>query len=91
MATREQIEAALDGLPESEFDPVLEFIVSRGVNGGGGEAAKPGDIIDDWGNFSAMKRAATSRLMRRMDEEEIAAHGETIGETFARAERENQR
>lgn len=35
--------------------------------------AKPGDIVDDWGNLSAMKRASTSRLMRRMAEEEAAA------------------
>ena len=35
MAKREQIEAALDVLPESELDPVLEFIVSRGDGGNG--------------------------------------------------------
>jgi hypothetical protein len=34
---------------------------------------KPGDIIDEWGNLSAMKRASTSRLMHRMAEEEAAA------------------
>lgn len=32
MAKREQIEAALDVLPDSELEPVLEFIVSRGEN-----------------------------------------------------------
>ncbi len=41
MARREQIEAALDRLPDSELDPVLEFIVSRGNNGTAGE-----DIVD---------------------------------------------
>ncbi len=30
MAKREQIEEALDRLPDSELEPVLEFIVSRG-------------------------------------------------------------
>jgi hypothetical protein len=35
--------------------------------------AMPGDIIDDWGNLSAMKRASTGRLMRRMADEEAAA------------------
>jgi hypothetical protein len=89
MTTREQIDAALDGLPESEFPPVLEFIVSRGVNGSGTEAARPGDIIDDWGNLSAMKRAATSQLMRRLDEEETAEHGETIGDAWTRLERDD--
>jgi hypothetical protein len=35
--------------------------------------AMPGDIIDDWGNLSAMTRASTARAMRRMAEEEAAA------------------
>jgi len=30
MTTREKIEKALDGLPESELEPVLDFIASRG-------------------------------------------------------------
>jgi hypothetical protein len=30
MSTREKIEKALDGLSESELEPVLEFIASRG-------------------------------------------------------------
>lgn len=81
MATREQIEAALDGLPETELEPVLEFIVSRG-NGAPAEPAKPGDIIDDWGNLSAMTRAAAGGMLRRMDEDEIAEHGETIAEAW---------
>jgi hypothetical protein len=32
-----------------------------------------GDVIDDWGNLSAMARASTSRAMHRMAEEEAAA------------------
>ena len=83
MATREQVHKLVDELPESEIDPVVEFIVLRSENGAGeAEAARPGDIIDDWGNLSAMKRASTSRLMRRMDEEEIAEFGETIAEAW---------
>ncbi len=35
--------------------------------------AMPGDIIDDWGNLSAMTRAAAGDLMRRLAEEEAAA------------------
>jgi hypothetical protein len=35
--------------------------------------AEPGDIIDDWGNLSAMTRASTARAMQRMAEEEAAA------------------
>ena len=63
----------LDELPESEIEPVVEFIVSRGSNGTNPEDSQPGDIIDEWGNLSAMKRASTARAMRRMAEEEAAA------------------
>ena len=72
MATREQIDAALDQLPESELEPVLEFIASRG-NGTSAESAKPGDIVDDWGNLSAMTRAAAGGMLQRLDDEEAAA------------------
>jgi len=41
MAKREQIEAALDVLPDSELDPVLEFIVSRGENSASDEPDEP--------------------------------------------------
>jgi hypothetical protein len=54
------------------------------------EAARPGDIIDDWGNLSALRRASSPRKLSRLDEEEIAEHGETIGDSFARAEAERQ-
>ncbi len=30
------------------------------------------DIIDEWGNLSAMTRASTARAMRRLDEAEAA-------------------
>jgi hypothetical protein len=73
VTTREQIEAALDELPDSELVLVLRFIVSRGPNANDPEAAWPGDIIDDWGNLSAMTRASSARLMRRLAEEEAAA------------------
>ena len=73
MTTREKVHKLVDELPETDLDPVAEFIVSRGESGIDPEAAKPGDIIDDWGNLSAMKRASTSGLMRRLAEEEAAA------------------
>jgi hypothetical protein len=34
---------------------------------------RPGDVIDDWGNLSAMSRASTARAMRRLAEDEAAA------------------
>ena len=89
MATREQAHKLLDELPESEIDPVVEFIVSLGENGADdAEPAKPGDIVDEWGNLSALRRASSVRKLTRLDEAEIAEHGETIGDTFARAEAE---
>jgi hypothetical protein len=74
MATREQVHKLVDELPESEIDPVVEFIVLRSENGAGeAEAARPGDIIDDWGNLSAMRRASSARKLARLDAEEAAA------------------
>ncbi len=35
--------------------------------------AKPGDIIDDWGNLSAMTRTSSRRALKRMSDEEAAA------------------
>jgi hypothetical protein len=46
------------------------------------EDAKPGDIIDDWGNLSATKRHAADRKMKRLTEEEIAANGQTLAEAW---------
>ena len=73
MTTKERLHELVDELPESEIEPVVEFIASRGANGSDPQAAKPGDIIDGWGNLSAMKRASTSGMLKRLDEEETAA------------------
>jgi hypothetical protein len=73
MTTREKAHKLLDELPESEIEPVVEFIVLRGGSGPNPKATGPEDIIDAWGNLSAMKRASTSGLMRRLAEEEAAA------------------
>jgi hypothetical protein len=82
MTTRERAHKLLDELPESEIEPVVEFIVSRGANDACPNAAQPGDIIDDWGNLSAMTRRSTARAMKRLSEEEIAANGETLAEAW---------
>lgn len=73
MTTREKAHKLLDELPESELEPMVEFIVSRGENDSDTQTTEPGDIIDDWGNLSAMTRTSTARAMRRMAEEEAAA------------------
>jgi hypothetical protein len=86
MTTKERLHKLVDELSEVEAEATLEYAVSRHEH-----EDKPGDIIDDWGNLSAMTRASSRRMLKRLDEEEIAEHGETIAETFARAERENTR
>jgi hypothetical protein len=90
MTTREKIEAVLNNMPESELEPVLEILVSRQGSEYDPEAARPGDIIDEWGNLSALRRASSVRKLDRLDEEEIAEHGETIGDAFARAEADRE-
>lgn len=65
MTTREKAHRLLDNLPESEVEPVLEFIVSRG---GGGD-------VDDWGDPSRLHAVTTGETMRRLaDEEHRAGH-----------------
>jgi hypothetical protein len=83
MTTKERLHKLVDELTEDEAGATLDFIASRR-----GSKAEPGDIIDEWGNLSAMMRGSGLRMLRRMDEDEIAEYGETIAETFARAEAE---
>jgi len=73
MATREQVHKLVDELPETDLDPVAEILILRRENGTLDDAARPGDIVDEWGNLSAMRRASTARKMHRLDEEEAAA------------------
>jgi hypothetical protein len=35
--------------------------------------AKPGDVLDEWGNLSKTTREATASTLRHLDEEEAAA------------------
>jgi hypothetical protein len=86
VTTREQIEAVLNNMPESELEPVLEILASRQGKEYDPEAARPGDIVDEWGNLSALRRASSVRKLSHLDEAEIAEHGETISDAFARAE-----
>lgn len=65
MTTREKAHRLLDTLPESEVEPVLDFIVSRR---GGGD-------IDGWGDLSSLHESTTGETMRRLaDEERRAGH-----------------
>ena len=55
------------------------------------QAGKPGDIIDEWGNLSAMTRASAGGMLQRMDEEELAEFGETIADAWGKREPEVKR
>jgi hypothetical protein len=85
-----EAERALSLLEKAPADPLLRAVADAPEDdephSDEGEAAMPGDIIDDWGNLSAMKRASTRSLMQRLDEEEIAEFGETIGDAWTRLE-----
>ncbi|HEY7951985.1 MAG TPA: hypothetical protein VID70_03295 [Solirubrobacteraceae bacterium] len=64
MTTREKAHKLLDELPESEIEPVLDFIASRNT----GE-------VDEWGDLSKLHEVAFGETMRRLaDEEREAGH-----------------
>jgi hypothetical protein len=62
MATREQLHKQIDAVPDDQLDQAHIVIVP--------DAAKPGDIVDEWGNLSAIKRASARRTIRRLSQEE---------------------
>jgi hypothetical protein len=68
VTARERLHKLVDELSEQEADAALDFIASRRK----GED-RPGDIVDEWGNLSAMRRASSARKMRRLAEDEAAA------------------
>jgi hypothetical protein len=63
VTTREKAHRLLDELPESEVEPVVEFIVSR----------QEGGDADKWGDMSTLHDSTTASTMRRLNEEERAA------------------
>ncbi|HEY5286535.1 MAG TPA: hypothetical protein VIJ50_05480 [Solirubrobacteraceae bacterium] len=64
MTMRERALKLVEELPESRLETLIEFLASE---------QKPGDVIDEWGNLSAMTRASTARTMRRLEEQEQQA------------------
>jgi hypothetical protein len=69
-------------MPDSELEFVLEILRPRCGEEYDPEAPRPGDLLDDWGNLSALRRASPPRRLGRLDEGEIADSGETIGEAW---------
>jgi hypothetical protein len=86
MTIKERLRQLVDDLSDAEANDAFEYIASqREIQD------RPGDMVDEWGNLSAMSRASSRRMLKRLDEAEMAEHGETIAETFARAERKGSR
>jgi mRNA interferase MazF len=90
MATREQIHQLIEELPEAHFDSVAARLSALRDP----ETERPGDVVDEWGNLSALRRSCTgsgghfSGMLGRLSQAEIAEHGETLGESMMRTERE---
>jgi hypothetical protein len=68
MTARERLHRLVDELSEAETADTLAYAASRHER-----EDRPGDIIDEWGNLSAMQRASSSRKMRRLADDEAAA------------------
>ena len=64
MTTREIAKRLIDELPESEVEPVVEFIASR-------QEGKR--VVDEWGDLSKVHDVAFGESMRRLSERERAA------------------
>jgi hypothetical protein len=83
MTTKERLHKLIDELPDTpETDQRLAVAEHVLQANGTPEPTKPGDTIDEWGNLSAMRRASSRRMLRRMDAEEIAEFGETIADAW---------
>lgn len=92
MPTREQIHKLVEELPEASFDAVAENLTAIRDP----ETVRPGDVVDEWGNLSALRRATAGKggrfsgMLGRLSQAEIAKFGETLGESMMRNEREQE-
>ena len=92
MPTREQIHKLIEELPEASFDAVAENLTAIRDP----ETTRPGDIVDEWGNLSALRRSSAEKggrfsgMLGRLSQAEIAKFGETLGESMMRNEREQE-
>jgi hypothetical protein len=76
VTAKERLHKLVDELSEQEANAALDDIASRCK----GED-RPGDVVDEWGNLSAMRRASSARKLRRLAEEEAAAGYEGFPQT----------
>jgi len=92
MPTRDQLHQLIEELPEAHFDAVAENLTALRDP----ETARPGDVVDEWGSLSALRRSSAEKggsfsgMLGRLSQAEIAEHGETLGESMMRSEREQR-
>lgn len=90
IASRNDLHQLIEELPEAHFDSVAARLSALRDP----EAARPADVVDEWGNLSALRRSSAgtkgrfSGMLGRLSQAEIAEHGETLGESIMRTERE---
>jgi mRNA-degrading endonuclease toxin of MazEF toxin-antitoxin module len=90
MATREQLRSMVEDLPAGLVNTAAEMMISLGNDPVDPEAIRTGDIIDDWGNLSAMRRASSAGKLDSLSRAEIIGQGETLSDEWTRIEREKQ-
>jgi hypothetical protein len=74
VTTKERLHKLVDELSESEAEDALKYAESR----------REGANIDEWGNLDSFGQALMGDSLRRLDEEERATFGESIGEAWQR-------
>jgi mRNA-degrading endonuclease toxin of MazEF toxin-antitoxin module len=90
VATREQLRSMVEDLPAGLVNTVAEMMISLGNDPADPEAIRTGDIVDDWGNLSALRRASSIGKLGSLSRAEITDIGETLSEEWTRIEREEQ-
>ncbi|HEV3321150.1 MAG TPA: hypothetical protein VG147_03055 [Solirubrobacteraceae bacterium] len=74
MTTKERLHKLVDELSEAEAGETLRFAAAR----------HEGANVDEWGDLDAFGNALMGDALRRLDEEEREALGETIAEAWQR-------
>jgi hypothetical protein len=90
VATREQLRSMVEDLPAGLVNTVAEMMISLGNDPADPEVIRTGDIIDDWGNLSALRRASSVGKLGSLSRAEIIDIGETLSDEWTRIEREEQ-
>jgi len=80
----------VEDLPAGLVNTVAEMMISLGNDPADPEAIRTGDIIDDWGNLSALRRASSVGKLGSLSRAEVIDIGETLSDTWTRDEREKQ-